>query len=132
MSTRISPIIATQVALNKLHHQPYFPLGQLVAERDHSIAAVGDVLMDLVVGLVFVLAIADVGDDPAIFERLALTLRPVADRAVLTKERRLVGFAACDGVSGRFRLKTSEHRQAREQYDELEAKYHRSIDVSFS
>ena len=52
-------------------------------------------------------AVADVRDHTAVIERFSLTLRPVANGAVLAEERSFVSFAVCDRITCRFRIQTS-------------------------
>ena len=78
----------------------------MVAKRRHAVAAVGDLFVDLVLGLKFEFALAEARNFRAVIERFALALRPVADGAILSKERCFVGFAVGDDISFGFGIKT--------------------------
>ncbi len=79
--------------MDKVYHEIYLAFGQDAAKRDHSVAAVGDVPVDLSIGAKLDLTIAQVGYLPAVVQGLTLALRAVADRAVLPKEGSLISFA---------------------------------------
>ncbi len=81
--------------------------GQLLAKWQHSVAAVGDLLIDLLLAAFFEVASAEAGDDFTVVERFTVAFGAVADRTVLTKQRSLVGFVVCDHVFFGFRIETS-------------------------
>ena len=81
---------------DKIDQHVDLALCELIAERDHSITAIRNVLTDLTRGLVLVLAIAEVWNQSAVVERAALGLGAVADRTVLTEKRCFVALVICD------------------------------------
>ena len=94
----------SKVFLNKIYHQIQFTLGQLIAKRYHSIAAVCYVIVYLFVRFVFVFAVANVWRYAAIIERFPFALRPMANSAILAEERCFVGFAVGDRIMVGFRI----------------------------
>src|SRR5688500_1728823 len=102
MSTFILFIMAAKVASYKIYHHFQLTRGQLITKRRHAVAALGDMLIDLVVGLEFEVAVAQVWYLFAVVERFSLTLGSVTHRAVLAKQRRLVRTARRNVVPDRF------------------------------
>lgn len=96
-------LLLPQIILDEIYEEVDLAFGEYVAEGNHSVAAVRDVIVDLGVGLVFVFAVADVGYYAAVVERFAFSFGAMADRAVLAKERGFVGFAVDDRITLRIR-----------------------------
>jgi len=79
-------VLLSQVIQHEIDQRISFFLRQDVAEGDHAVAAVGDVVVDLVAGGVFVLAVADVWYYAAIIERSSRALRRVTDGTILAEK----------------------------------------------
>ena len=92
----------SQVIYHKIDQHIDLAFGQHIAEWDHAVAAVGDVVVDLVGSLVFMLAVADIGYHAAVVERFALRLRPVTNSTVLAKEGCFERFAVLYRITLRF------------------------------
>lgn len=78
-----SSLLSTKVTANKFDEQVYLTVAEDVAERDHAVASLGDVSMDVLCGGVFIGFCAKVRNDPAVGQRFALGLASMADRTVL-------------------------------------------------
>lgn len=89
-------LFSAKITLNELYHHVDLALAQLPAKRHHSVSAFGDVLIDLLVGRIFERLLSKVRYLPSIFECLPFCFRAVADRAVLSKDRRFVSIAFRD------------------------------------
>ena len=85
--------MAAKIVLNKIYHQFEFARRKLIAERHHAVAAVGDMVVDLVVRFVFMLAVADVRNHAAVVERFSFALGAVTDRTILPEQGCLVRSA---------------------------------------
>jgi hypothetical protein len=110
-------LLHSQVILDKIYQQIYLAFGKLVAEGNHAVAAFGNVTVDLGISFVFEIAIAQIGYYLAVVKRSPIRFRPVADRAILPKERCLVRFAVGDHNSFRLRIETSgQANQSKGQY----------------
>ena len=80
----------SQPVVNECGHLMQFAFAQLISEWSHSVAAVGDLFIDLVFGVKFEIALAQAWYPCAVLEQFPVGLRPVADGTVLAKEGRLV------------------------------------------
>ena len=89
---RLSSVIigSSQVIYDESDEQVYLTFCQHIAEWDHAVPAVGNVVVDLVGGLVFMFAVTDVGDDAAVVECFAHCFGAVANGAILTEDGRFV------------------------------------------
>ena len=74
-------------------HHLQFAFGQAVSEGRHAVAAVGDLVVDLGLGLELEFALAKAGDLCTVGEDLSFRFGPMADRALLAENRRLIGLA---------------------------------------
>jgi hypothetical protein len=86
----------SKLILHEANHQIDLTIRKLPAKRCHSVSSFGNVSIDLLVRRVFEFALAQIWDSFSVIERLALAFRPMADRAILTKQRGFVSFAFGD------------------------------------
>ena len=103
-------VLTAQIVLYKSNKHLYFAFSEHVAERYHTVAAVGNVAENLFVGGVFVFAVADVWDDATVVERFAHRFGAVADGTVLAEEGSFVCFAVGDRVARWFLVRTGKHK----------------------
>lgn len=86
--------------MNKVSKQAHFPLGELRAERRHTVAALGYLLVDLGLGSELEFTRAQARDFGAVVEGLSVGLLAMADGAILPKQGRAVVLTGGDGKSG--------------------------------
>ena len=76
----------SQLVVDKRTHHPEFAFGELAAEWRHAVAAVGDLVVDLVFGFEFEFAGAQARYLFAVIELFAFAIAAMTNRAMLTKE----------------------------------------------
>ena len=100
-------LLPSQVFTDKIGHEFEFTVGKLIAKRGHSVAAIGDVIVEFGLRFEFEFTLSQARDLFAVGQCFSLSLGAVTYRAVLPKKRRLVGFAVFDNEAGGLtRIKT--------------------------
>ena len=76
----------TQLVVNERAHHAEFAFSELAAERRHTVAAIGDLVIYLVFGFELEFAGAKARDLFSVIQLFAFAFRPVTNCTVLTKE----------------------------------------------
>ena len=106
--------------MNKSDHQPQFPFRQRPAKGRHSVAAVGELPVDLVLALKLKFAFAKARNYFAVLQRFTFAFRPVAYGAMLSEKRRFVRFAHGNDKPFWLRIETGRKGYKRKHQDNKE------------
>lgn len=93
-------LLSAEVAADKIDKEVYFTVAEDVAKRDHSVAALGNVSMDVLGGGIFIGFGAKVWNDLAVRKRFPLSLASMANSAVLTEQCCLIALAVAYDEAG--------------------------------
>lgn len=78
-------IMTSELVTDETYHQVDLAFRKLAAKRRHAVTALGNVPVYLRVRLVFEITVAKIRDLLTVIKRSSFTLRPMTDRAILTK-----------------------------------------------
>lgn len=110
--------LSAQVFVNEIGHQLYFPFRKDAVERQHSVAAVADLFVDLVGRFEFEIARSQTRHELAVRQSFAFAFGSVTERTLLPIDRNFVFFAFRDHEIISFFARAGKQNKNRKERDD--------------